>query len=237
MRDISREGILLAGAGRALLLQLAHPAVGEGVARHSDFASDPLKRLHGTLTFIYAVATGTETDAAAARRAVNHAHAPVRGATYNAMDPGLQLWVAATLYDSAIVVYERTFGSLPDDDAERVYREYAVLGTALQMPVTLWPATRADFREYLESVPLAVNREVRSIAKTLLSGQGLPWYWRPLVPVARRLTAELLPPDVRTLYGMRDAKALDRVIRIYRLMPRWIRHAPQRYYLRRLRLR
>ena len=38
------EGVYLLGGGRAILLQLALPGVGHGVARHSNFASNPLGR-------------------------------------------------------------------------------------------------------------------------------------------------------------------------------------------------
>ncbi len=51
-RRLQVEGVLLAGGLRALLLQLAQPAVGHGVARHSAFETDPLARLHGTLAFV-----------------------------------------------------------------------------------------------------------------------------------------------------------------------------------------
>jgi uncharacterized protein (DUF2236 family) len=236
MRDISREGILLAGAGRALLLQLAHPAVGAGVARHSDFASDPLKRLHGTLTYIYAVASGSEADATAARRYVNRQHAPVTGDGYSATDPHLQLWVAATLYDTALLIHETCFGPLSPDDAERVYREYAVLGTALQMPAELWPSSREAFREYFDSVSLDVSDDVRAIAHQLLHPVRVPLWVKIAMPTARTVTSELLPSAVRAMYGLPDGSGLDRVIRIYRLMPGFVRHWPQRHYLRRLRI-
>ena len=46
---LDREAMLLLGAGpRALLLQIAHPAVAAGVADHSDFRADPWRRLDGT---------------------------------------------------------------------------------------------------------------------------------------------------------------------------------------------
>ena len=47
---LNREAMLLLGAGpRALLLQIAHPAVAAGVDEHSDFRADPWRRLDGTL--------------------------------------------------------------------------------------------------------------------------------------------------------------------------------------------
>ena len=46
---LNREAMLLLGAGpRALLLQIAHPAVAAGVNDHSDFRADPWRRLAGT---------------------------------------------------------------------------------------------------------------------------------------------------------------------------------------------
>ncbi|MGH2511842.1 MAG: oxygenase MpaB family protein, partial [Candidatus Limnocylindrales bacterium] len=43
---LNREAMLLLGAGpRALLMQLAHPLVAEGVDQHSTFRTDPWGRL------------------------------------------------------------------------------------------------------------------------------------------------------------------------------------------------
>ena len=237
LAEVAPEGILLAGGGRAILLQLAYPAIGRGVARHSDFDSRPLDRLHGTLAYVYALANGTEADIAAVRQAVNRAHVPVRGDGYSAMDARLQLWVAATLYDSGTRVYELVFGALDDASADRVYREYARLGTELQMPADLWPRDRAAFATYFEATlgTLAVDEEVHDVARKLLGR-------RPLV---RFISVGLLPPRVRELFGYswndrderRFARLVHRSAAIYRVLPRWIRHAPQRLYLRRVRRR
>src|SRR4249919_1618289 len=55
---LNREALLLLGAGpRALLLQIAHPLVAEGVDQHSGFREDPWSRLAATtrsyLTIVY----------------------------------------------------------------------------------------------------------------------------------------------------------------------------------------
>ncbi len=237
LRDVAPEGILLAGGGRAILLQLANPAIGRGVARHSDFDARPLDRLHGTLAYVYALANGTEQDVAAVRKTVNRAHAPVRGDGYTAMDARLQLWVAATLYDSGTRVYELVFGALDDASADTVYREYARLGTELQMPAELWPPDRAAFAEYFEATltTLAVDAEVQDVALKLLGRRR----------IVRFVSVGLLPPPVRELFGYswtepdeaRFQRLVRRSARVYRVLPRWIRHAPQAYYLRRLRRR
>ena len=49
MWRINREAVLLGAGPAALLLQLAHPLVAEGVAHHSRFEEDPTRRLRNTL--------------------------------------------------------------------------------------------------------------------------------------------------------------------------------------------
>jgi uncharacterized protein (DUF2236 family) len=63
IRRVSGEGTILLGGGRALLLQLAHPAVAAGVADHSGFDADPLRRLRGTLQATYTIVFGTDEAA------------------------------------------------------------------------------------------------------------------------------------------------------------------------------
>ena len=64
---LAREAVILAGAGAAILLQVAHRPVGAGVAVHSRFTEDPMRRLRHTLAYIYAV---TLPEAAPLRDAV-----------------------------------------------------------------------------------------------------------------------------------------------------------------------
>lgn len=246
------ESIYLLGAGRAILLQLALAPVGHGVARHSNFATNPVGRLHGTLTYIYALSNGTAAQRAKARRMVNTAHAPVHAPAasdgshpaYSARDPRLQLWVAATLYDSAMQIHELVLPPMDAETAERLYREYAVLGTELGMPEGFWPANRADFAEYWKRTcaQLEVDRPVREVALELLAARNAPMWVRALMPLARFMTIGLLPESVRTMYGFgwteRQQRRMQGVLRCarvaVRIMPRSLRHLPMRYYLRRV---
>ncbi|MGP5195431.1 oxygenase MpaB family protein [Arthrobacter rhombi] len=250
--DMAPESVMLAGAGRAILLQLAYPPVGHGVSRHSGFVEDPLARLHGTLTYIYALTNGTDAQAEAARAWVERAHAPVYSAAaedgshpaYDAHDPHAQLWVAATLYDSAIIVYEAVFGPLPTESAERIYREYSVLGTALRVPEGAWPDTRADFAAYWQAMnsELRVDRTIMRVGRALLAARHAPAWVRLSMPVARILTAGLLTPELRTAYGLPYGPGHDAVFRalmrgltlVFPRLPARIRHAPMHYYLARL---
>ena len=97
---LNREAMLLLGAGpRALLLQIAHPAVAAGVAEHSDFRADPWRRLAATLRSYLTIVYGTTAVARAEIRRLNALHRAVVGPGYSARDPELALWVHATLID------------------------------------------------------------------------------------------------------------------------------------------
>lgn len=248
--EIAAEGVLIAGGGRAILLQIAHPHVGLGVATHSDFGVDPLKRLRHTLSYVYVQVYGTDLERRAVRGFVEAAHNRVAGvdsdgARYSAHDPQLQLWVAATLYDSAIRVHELVYGPLEDELAERVYRSYASLGTGLRMRPEQWPATRAAFADYWEEAltHLRVTPEARSVARGLLAGSALPVALRAAMPLGRLVTVGTLPHSLRTEYGLawsnahetRLRRALVLIRMLYPRLPRWLRHWPKDHLLRRIR--
>jgi uncharacterized protein (DUF2236 family) len=242
IRDFSAEAILLAGGGAALLLQLADPAVARGVAEHSDFANRPLDRLLGTLTYLTVTVYGTAEEARLVARRVGQAHAPVRSADYDARDPGLQLWVAATLYDTAVRVHELVLGEIDDETAESLLAEYAVIGTALGVPRALWPADRAAFAAYWNSAVsrLRVDEPARRVARELLHPGSGPWWLRAAMPLARRVTAGLLDEPLRDAYGLHhDPLRFARLLRftraVYPRLPRRLRRAPMRMVLRRFR--
>jgi uncharacterized protein (DUF2236 family) len=251
LTDVAAEALNLAGGGRALLLQIAHPAVGRGVVEHSDFADRMMDRLHATMTYVYASVFASPDELAYVQRSVNRAHGPVHAAAddgkpaYNAFDPQLQLWVAATLYDSMVTLYERLFGRLPLDEAERLYRDFAVVGSGLQVPPELWPADCRAFAEYWEATlaTLHPTPDTKEVARQLLYSRGVPWWLRMLLPQARLVTAGLLPPRVRAEFGLawddRSQRRFDSWMRwtsrIYPRVPAFLRHRPKELYLKRLR--
>ncbi|WP_243696143.1 oxygenase MpaB family protein [Labedella phragmitis] len=254
IRDIAAEAVIVAAGGRAILLQLADPAVAAGVARHSDFVAAPLRRLTGTLDYVYLVVFGTAAERAAARRHVERAHTPVRSEPgespdYAADDARLQLWVAATLYDSAMTMHDLVLRPLDPGAAERVYREYAVLGTALGMPAELWPATTTDFRSWWDEriATLVVSEEARGVARDLLHPRppGAPLWLRAVMPLARLITTGLLDERIRRQFGLPWSpwrqRILDAVLGstriVWPIIPAGLRHAPAISSLRRHRRR
>ena len=231
--DVSADAILLAGGARAILLQIANPGVGRGVAEHSDFAERPLDRLHGTLTYLYVIVYGTPDEARAIARRVGEAHRPVPGAN----DAELQLWVAATLYDTAMRIRELVFGPLSAEDGQSLLNDYAVVGTALGVPRGLWPADREAFAEYWNTAAIAVDDVARGVARELLHPRHGPWWLKALMPTVRTITAGLLSPELCEAYELPfDERKYARLVRfaraVYPRLPRLIRFAPQRHYLR-----
>lgn len=248
--DLNAEGILLAGAGRAILLQIADPAVGHGVAEHSSFTRRPLDRLLGTLTYVYAIVFGSEKQIMAVRRRVNRAHAPVRrdpdgdSPGYNAYDADAQLWVVATLYDTAATIIEKIYGPPDDAAAEAMYRDYARIGTSLQLPEHRWPADRAAFAHYWEDrlQSLRADEVAVRVGRSLLYPENLPLWYRAVMPFARFLTAGFLPAQLREDFGLpwseRHEQRFQRTLRIlavtYPRLPQWIRHWFKNHCLRRI---
>lgn len=248
LEELAREGAVLAGAGAAILLQVAHRPVAAGVAAHSDFTRDPMRRLRHTLQYIYAVSL---PEARPVRQqvlaAVGRAHGPVHGVDadgqrYSAGDPEAQLWVAATLYWTAEQVRSRLWGALDSAVADQLYRESAVLGTALGMPAEAWPTDRDAFRQWWQQrlATLEVTDAARQIAADLFAAEHAPVWMRALMPVAQPVTAELLPAGVRHDLGLEldvaDTVRIEQwwaaVRSLYPRLPSPVRHAPASWILR-----
>lgn len=244
LADINIESYIYFGAGAAVAWQLADPGVGRGVARHSQTLRRPFSRLQATMSYIYAVSLGTDADRAAIARHVNRAHVPVRGEGYTAFDRDLQLWVAATLYRGGLEMYTLFVGPVPAHSREALYRDAWAFGRTLQVADAQWPATADAFDAWWaqRQRTLQVDEEVRRYLHAVL-GTGAPWYVRPLLPLQAFVTRALLPPPVRAMFGLpwtpRDARRWQRfrrwAPRLYWMQPRWLRHLPARWFLRRLR--
>ena len=247
VRVVGREACVLGGAGAAILLQVAHPAVGRGVAEHSRFADDPMARLRGTLTYVYGLTFGTPEEVAWVAGLVSRVHAGVVGPGYSANDPGLQLWVAATLYQAAVQSYEIAFGPMPPLMKEEFCRQSARAAVALGCPPELWPGSVAEFDAYWQGqLPgLAVSDDARRICRAMLYSRTLPWYLRPVLPLSRLATAGMLPDRLREEYGLTWNRRREWLFRagvritrlVYRHVPRPVRELPKTYCLRGFRRR
>ena len=206
------------GGGPAVLLQVAHPLVAIGVVEHSDYRRDLWKRLLRTLRALYLMAYGTKAEAEAAGAAVAAVHAHVRGTTgsqlgpfppgtaYSADDPALMLWVHATLVEASLAAYTRFVAPLSEGEEESYYREMSLVARLFGTPAEALPRSLADFREYFRAEiaggEIVVTPPAADVARVILEAR-LPAPMRVFVPAHRLATVALLPPRLRTEYGLR----------------------------------
>ena len=216
-RRVNRENVLMLGGARALLMQLAHPSVAAGVDEHSDFRHRPVYRLRRTIRLTMAIVFGDRETALAAARAVNQAHATVRGRGYHAMDPDLLLWVHATLVDSALLTYETFVRPLPAREREDFFQESKLYGTMLGIPEDRFPKRLRDFHAYVERMvadgtvrvgPLALDLGRLVVRPRVLRLPG------PLFVPLEIVTAGLLPPALREQYGLAWNRPQQRLYKI-----------------------
>src|SRR5579872_4337564 len=76
---VSRESAVFLGAGRAALLQLAHPWVTEALVQHSNLLGDPIARFQNTFRIVFTMIFGSLDQAFAAARHLHTLHTGIRG--------------------------------------------------------------------------------------------------------------------------------------------------------------
>jgi uncharacterized protein (DUF2236 family) len=215
---IHRERVLLAGWGRAILLQIAHPKVARGVAEHSGFTTERwgrLRRLHRTLSAMLVLTFGSEEEAAGSAARINAIHDRVHGRLYSAHDPELLTWVHATLIESFLLTYRLFVGPITTAEADRYCAEASGIEPALGIPAGRLPRTERQLREYLGAMLAAGVIEVTDTARHLsreIIRPPAPALVRPALWLAALPAVGLLPPAIRAAYGLpwdgRQARAL-----------------------------
>jgi uncharacterized protein (DUF2236 family) len=241
---ISRELALFLGAGRASLLQLAHPWVATALEQHSNLLAHPIARFHNTFRVVFAMVFGSLGQALGAARHLRALHAGIRGqmtesvaayprgSHYQANQIAALRWVYATLVESAVIAHECAVGPLASAGREAYYAESKTLAGLFGLPAAELPADWSAFaaynREMIASKLLGVSEAARSMAHDLLTGAGSwirppRWY--------RALTAAWLPErfrdEFRLNFGVSEqqaaARTLQRIPAIYRRLPDAIR--------------
>ena len=241
---INRESALFLGAGRAALLQLAHPWVAAALADHSTVLHRPIARFHNTFRVVFTMVFGTLEQALAAARYLYALHTQItgrlpedvagyrRGARYEANEVAALRWVFSTLVESAVTAYEAVLPALSAGEREQYYAEARVLAGLFGIPHDAlpenWEAFTAYSRAMHDSNALGVSRGAHAMARSLLSGAG-SWIHPP--PWYRALTAAWMPPRFREEFDLpfgaserRSAERMLRVLpRIYLRLPEVVR--------------
>ena len=215
---VNRESFLLLGGGAALLLQLAHPLVAAGVADHSGFREQPVRRLYRTIRTMQDIVYEDMNTALAAARQVQRVHAAVRGTLkegtprfpvgtpYRANDPALLLWVHGTLLATALTTYEQFLPPLNREEKNAFYRESRAVARVLGLSDADMPADYQAFHDYFQEMVkgdvLAMTPAIRELAENIIH-PPISWFPRIAGDALSVATAALLPEPVRVLYGLR----------------------------------
>ena len=240
MWRVHREAALFLGAGRALLLQLAHPWVAAGIAEQSKVFADPLGRFHRTFSIVYTMVFGTRAQAVAVARRLYRRHAAVdgvmpetvgpfaAGSRYRANDVEALRWVHATLVETAMMSYGLLCPPLAPAEREQYWREAMRFARLFGIPHDMLPRDWDAFKAYtagmMASETLTVSTAARDIARRIFSGEatliGPPrWF--------TALTAEMLPERLRLAFdlphGERERRSAARarvwLPRAYAMLP------------------
>lgn len=215
---VMAEPLLMLGAGRALLMQAAHPLVAQGAIEHSTYATDPFARFQRTVEWVTVVCFGTTAEAHRVSRRINRLHVPVQGtlprghataqvragSAYSGRDPELLLWVHATFVDTMLVSHDAFVGGLSAADADKFVREWGAVAALMGVPASqLWPdraALRAYVDERVATGVVAPGAGSRLVAQTVLSPPASSAQARAAFAVLAFTTVGLLPTQVRNGY-------------------------------------
>jgi uncharacterized protein (DUF2236 family) len=222
---------VLGAAGYALVLQVAHPTVGAGVAEHSRFRQDPWARLGRTLDYVHGTIYGGPRLAGELGRSVRELHRGIKGvrtdgAPYHALEPRAYAWVHATLA-RAIVDAHETFGSgISADELDRFWADWRRLGRLIGVRPRDLPADWTAFGDYFDEIvdgALTENPTVHAVLETLrrppppFAALPRPLWTLVRLPVGMQLqliTAGLLPPGLRARLRLRWTPADDAAFRV-----------------------
>ncbi|MCF7673883.1 MAG: DUF2236 domain-containing protein [Akkermansiaceae bacterium] len=233
----------------AVLLQVAHPRVAQGVADHSDFRQDALRRLRGTLSTVNRIAFGTRVVAEQLRARMTAIHGRVRGEissgmhgpqSYSAFEPDLLLWVLATLIDASIKGYEFSWGPLPDGRREILYRDFRRFGSYFGLGEDHGPADYTAFAAYfagmLANDVLGSHPLCAAIATSVVRPPN-PLRDRMLGKLSDFLAIETLPAHLRDRLGLRSTpwtRLRMTILRrsaptAFRFLPKRLTYYPESY--------
>jgi uncharacterized protein (DUF2236 family) len=217
LRRVQGERMLMISGPRALLMQAAHPLAVEGLLAHTKGLDEPYQRLARTAEVMTAIGFGSRAEADRMTRRVRAMHKRVNGTLdrdvgifpagtpYAADDPELLMWVLFSLVDSGFVVYERFVRTMSEEERERYWADFRVVGELFGLEPGEMPRNVAELDEYRElmyaSGRLHVSDWARKTALDIVFRPPVPLWAKPLVEVANYITVDLLPPDIRDGYG------------------------------------
>lgn len=261
--NLQREIILLLAWGPAILLQLAHPLVAQGIADHSAFRTDRrgrMRRFLRTVDAMLHLCFGTEQEARAVLARIKAIHDRVNGqlseaagvfpagTPYSAHDPALLAWVHATLLDMNLRVYQLYVGPLSEEEKDRYCVEASAIEEPLGIPHGRLPRSVSGLGRYMDAMlssgHITVTDNARLLAQAIVNPPALRMA-APALSLVRLATVGLLPSKVREGYGFSWSARKEAMLRLSAglvrnvlwLTPPILRHWPAARRARQLAIR
>ena len=218
IRLVHRNKIMALAGPRALLMQAAHPVALAGFLASTETLRDPHARLRRTGEVLHTIIFGDRGSVGRATARVQALHHRLRGeltepagrfpagTRWAADDPGLLLWILATLVDSSLIVYDRYVGALDRRRRESYWDDYRIVGSLFGLADRDMPEGLRDLELYtaemLAGDVLHVSPRARELAIEIVLQPPVCIAMRPLLKLTNFVTVGLLPPTLRHQYGL-----------------------------------
>jgi uncharacterized protein (DUF2236 family) len=162
--EVNKHSVNFFGAGRAALMQLAHPWVASAVFDHSETVGDPFGRFQRTFTNVWTMIFGSVDQLLKCCIAVHNIHrgmqgkihseagAFAQGSHYQANEVNSMLWVHATLWEGAVKTYELFVRELTSAEKNQYYEESKLFAYCFGIREEDLPPTWDDFMAYCEAM-------------------------------------------------------------------------------------
>lgn len=233
---------------RTLILQVAHPMVGAGVAEHSVYKTDPWGRLWRTALSLTRQVLGGYEAAIEGQRLIAM-HREIKGLDdsgrrYSALNPNAYLWVHATMFD-AWRLFLRDFGpGLSAEEEVQLFDEWHRVALLIGVRESVLPTNLAEFEHYWAS--MMPQLENSALVQDLLYNPPkrppfvpmpqklLDAAYAPGINVLRNVMANTYSPEQRALFGIPTPNGLSRfrylllkkTSKAMNHLPAFIRRAP-----------
>lgn len=222
---------LSTGFQRAVTIEQLDPNLIAAVDTAGGVRARTHTRYDRTMRYFSLVAFGASEPAVRAADVLVKIHSkaigmdPVTGAEYDANRPDSQLWIHMTAWHSILLCYERFGpGRLTPADEQQYWTECAIAAELQTIDTATVPRSRDEVRAYFDAwrPRLAASEAAQSMTAYILRTEhSYPPDMSRLgkllvIPVARligRGTVSTYPRHIRTLFGLRQSRLTDALVR------------------------
>jgi uncharacterized protein (DUF2236 family)/outer membrane biogenesis lipoprotein LolB len=204
------------GAGRALLLQTAHPWITASIDQHSIVRHDPVERARRTFNNVFTMIYGSMPQVLASAHQVHRVHEEIegrinyqagafsKGSEYRANEINAMIWVHATLWETQITMYETLVGALSAEQKEQYYQETKLFAMLFGIPEDALPRSWGEFMAYnsamWNSPQLTVTDNTLLLRDDLLRARSI-WLVFPMW-IQKITIASTMPERLASEYQM-----------------------------------